>query len=223
MTYKIYQSRFKKSSLMSSEASVSFPKLASSTYPAFVIFQRELGRDRGPRENHSFRRPISPHNFLSLSLSLSLSKTHLVSFSLCNCLQSSRYKKPLSLSLSLLSLSLLSLPLLSLSLSLSHSIVRSTFLKWCNRQKKKKKCNRQLFVWAEAATWRMLKILRRIRKWKISLSDNFERRVGQLFRLELLNLKKAFDESGRDVRRRPDGGAGPQIYYNFFAPSLRAP
>ena len=108
-------------------------------------------------------------------------------------------------------------------LSLSHSIVRSTFLKWCNRQKKKKKCNRQLFVWAEAATWRMLKILRRTRKWKISLSDNFERRVGQLFRLELLNLKKAFDESGRDVRRRPDGGAGPQIYYNFFAPSLRAP
>ena len=115
MTYKIYQSRFKKSSLMSSEASVSFPKLASSTYPAFVIFQRELGRDRGPRENHSFRRPISPHNFLSLSLS----QTHLLSFSFCNGLQSSRYKKPLSLSLSLLSLSLLSLSLLSLSLSLS--------------------------------------------------------------------------------------------------------
>ena len=149
---------------------------------------------------------------ITFSLSLSLSQTHLLSFSFCNGLQSSRYKKPLSLSLSLLSLSLLSLSLLSLSLSLSHSIVRSTFLKWCNRQKKKKKCNRQLFVWAEAATWRMLKILRRIRKWKISLSDNFERRVGQLFRLELLNLKKAFDESGRDVRRRPDGGAGPQIY-----------
>ena len=113
MTYKIYQSRFKKSSLMSSEASVSFPKLASSTYPAFVIFQRELGRDRGPRENHSFRRPISPHNFLSLSLSLSLKHTYCL-FPFATVFNRAATK---SLSHSLLSLSLLSLSLLSLSLT----------------------------------------------------------------------------------------------------------
>ena len=149
---------------------------------------------------------------LPITFSLSLSNTLIVFFLLQRSSIEPLQKASLTLSISFISLSIITLSFISLSLSLSHSIVRSTFLKWCNRQKKKKKCNRQLFVWAEAATWRMLKILRRTRKWKISLSDNFERRVGQLFRLELLNLKKAFDESGRDVRRRPDGGAGPQIY-----------
>ena len=118
MTYKIYQSRFKKSSLMSSEASVSFPKLASSTYPAFVIFQRELGRDRGPRENHSFRRPISPHNFLSLSLSLS--NTLIVFFLLQRSSIEPLQKASLTLSISFISLSFITLSFISLSLSLTQ-------------------------------------------------------------------------------------------------------
>ena len=52
----------------------------------------------------------------SLSLSLSLSQTHLLSFSFCNGLQSSRYKKPLFY----LSLFYHSLFYLSLSLSLTQ-------------------------------------------------------------------------------------------------------